>query len=147
MASDQKRLQKNDSYFRNGVELRFTRSEFYQMIAENWDQIKHIRENGGRPSIDRIGPSIHYEPGNVQFIPLADNCSKAERKLGYRKYLKSEWWQDRRLKALEIGGNKCAICGATEHLQVHHLNYDHRWCERDEDLEVRCGDCHMPKSN
>lgn len=67
----------NSSYFRKGVELRITRMELELLVRENWSQIKTIREGGDIPSIDRIGPSIHYEIGNLQFIPYRKNMSKA----------------------------------------------------------------------
>jgi len=60
----------------------------------------------------------------------------------YKNYLKSEWWQERRLSALKIGNYKCVVCSKTKSLQVHHLNYEHLYCERDEDLEIRCDNCH-----
>jgi hypothetical protein len=73
-------IKANLRYLREGVELRLTRSELYQEVLKNWPRIKLIREEGGRPSIDRIGPSIHYEVGNIQFISLSENCRKAGKK-------------------------------------------------------------------
>ena len=64
----------------------------------------------------------------------------------YREYLKSsDWQQKRRQKLTRRQGSKrrCAICAATEHLDIHHLSYRKdltavRQCE----LRVLCRTCH-----
>lgn len=54
------------------VRVLITRDEFLK-----WAEIEFSRwmsENpGGRPSVDRIGPSIHYEPGNLRVISCGQN--------------------------------------------------------------------------
>jgi tRNA(Ile2) C34 agmatinyltransferase TiaS len=74
------RLSRNtESYLKKGIELRITRDELNQFVKDNWDTIQTLRSEGKTPSIDRIGPSIHYELGNIQFISLTDNCVKANK--------------------------------------------------------------------
>lgn len=63
-------------------------------------------------------------------------------KTGYQKYLRSEWWRGRRLKALEYAGRRCERCQSTRRLEVHHRNYHRLFGELDVDLEVLCRDCH-----
>lgn len=62
--------------------------------------------------------------------------------LSYRDYLQSEWWQERRLLALELAGWKCQDCGGTEDLEVHHLTYERLGAELDADLRALCHHCH-----
>jgi len=64
----------------------------------------------------------------------------------YRWYLTSKDWQQKRRKKLNrCGGTRkrCAICGATEQLDIHHLRYERdltavKQC----DLRVLCRTCH-----
>jgi hypothetical protein len=65
----------------------------------------------------------------------------------YDEYLRSDWWQYIRVVALEAAGWRCEYrqwqrtgrrCKATEHLDVHHLTYDHLGDEPLEDLIVLC---------
>lgn len=70
----------------------------------------------------------------------------------YQLYLKTEHWVKTRKKALRNAGNECQKCGITNWesialfnlpLNVHHLNYDHLYGEKPEDLMVLCHYCHM----
>jgi len=60
----------------------------------------------------------------------------------HRRYIQSDEWKARRLRALELGGNHCRVCGATEKLEVHHLTYTRLGYEDDDDLMVLCSLCH-----
>lgn len=59
------------------------------------------------------------------------------RKEKYHKYLHSPEWIAKRDKIKEER-KCCEICGETEKLQVHHLNYDNVGNEKDEDLMLLC---------
>lgn len=61
----------------------------------------------------------------------------------YQDYMQSTEWAEKRNKNIEEYGGKCFICGSTEHLQSHHLNYYRVGCELDSDLVCLCRDCHM----
>lgn len=61
----------------------------------------------------------------------------------YRRYLESVAWEKRRERSLMLAGHRCQDCGATENLEVHHLNYDWLGEEQDEDLRVLCHRCHQ----
>lgn len=56
----------------------------------------------------------------------------------YREYLESPEWKATRAKALERGDNKCAVCGRTDTLEVHHNTYDRIGAELPTDLVVLC---------
>lgn len=64
----------------------------------------------------------------------------------YRKYLKSKDWQKkRRTKLTRQGGAKrrCAICGETENLDIHHLSYRRDLTKVKQcDLRILCRVCH-----
>jgi hypothetical protein len=64
-------------------------------------------------------------------------------KMTYNEYLRSPWWRYRRKKKIQSARKRCERCGATRGLQVHHLNYNRLWGERDSDLEVLCSGCHQ----
>lgn len=61
----------------------------------------------------------------------------------YNKYLNSEYWMRRRDRALQRGGNVCAMCGTRYGLHVHHISYERLGSELDTDLIVLCKECHM----
>ena len=61
-------------------------------------------------------------------------------------YLKSDEWKETRKQVLEHYDHKCALCGSSEKLNVHHLVYkDYQSGEKDrlEDLICLCENCHM----
>lgn len=60
----------------------------------------------------------------------------------YQEYLESDWWQTRRLRALELAGYKCQVSGSREYLEVHHNCYDRLGGELDSDLIVLSRECH-----
>lgn len=60
----------------------------------------------------------------------------------YIRYLESVAWEKRRERSLMLADHRCQDCGATENLEVHHLNYDWLGEEADEDLRVLCRPCH-----
>lgn len=60
----------------------------------------------------------------------------------YENYIHSNAWRSRRKRALRIGHNRCAMCGSTISLQVHHLSYKHLGHELDNELVVLCASCH-----
>ncbi len=61
----------------------------------------------------------------------------------YETYLRTDWWQWRRLRSLWLAGQRCQHCRQRGGLQVHHLTYERRGRERDEDLAVLCDRCHI----
>lgn len=67
---------------------------------------------------------------------------RGNRKIEYKEYLKTNHWLKTRKKAIKRGGGKCAICGSTSHLQVHHNNYKNLWHEEKHDLVVLCDTHH-----
>lgn len=64
-----------------------------------------------------------------------------DRRLSYREYLKSkDWRQKRSAKLARVC--RCAICGSTYRLDVHHLNYRDLYSVKMSDLRVFCRRCH-----
>lgn len=73
------------------------------------------------------------------FIELSN---KEKRKMEYQEYLKSDHWQQIRLKALSKAGNRCQLCSSTSNLNVHHNTYKNKGNEDLKDLVVLCRECH-----
>ena len=66
----------------------------------------------------------------------------------YAEYLQTDHWKRVRRKALDHAEYRCARCGASNTvLDVHHLSYKNRGCERNEDLVVLCSPCHNKTHN
>lgn len=64
-------------------------------------------------------------------------------KVSYKEYIKSEKWKKKVAYIKEVRNNRCEVCGNKENLQVHHLTYKRLGKEKDEDLQLLCGGCHM----
>lgn len=61
----------------------------------------------------------------------------------YKEYLKSEHWEEVRLKRIKIDNRRCYLCGGVKGLNVHHLRYDNLWHEdAKKDLVTLCYKCH-----
>lgn len=59
------------------------------------------------------------------------------------EYYKSRAWAEKRNARLKIDGYKCARCGFTRALEVHHINYDRLYNEDvSRDLVTLCKKCH-----
>lgn len=61
----------NGKYTKKGIKnLLGNQAEIERFLLENFSQdIQAILDKGETPSIDRIDPKGHYEPGNVRVIP------------------------------------------------------------------------------
>lgn len=66
-----------------------------------------------------------------------------DRQKKYRIYLQSEHWSNLRAEAIARDGGKCVRCGASDWVQVHHVNYRSPLtsCVLD-DVETLCRKCH-----
>jgi len=65
--------------------------------------------------------------------------------MSYTDDLQDERWYRRRREVVERGGNRCANCGRTDHLEVHHEAYipgRRAWEYGDDLLVCLCDECH-----
>ena len=61
----------------------------------------------------------------------------------YKTYIKTDGWKTKAEIRKKVDGYKCAICGKTDNLQVHHLHYKTFMNENPEtDLVTLCKECH-----
>jgi 5-methylcytosine-specific restriction endonuclease McrA len=60
----------------------------------------------------------------------------------YERYLRSPEWIEKRDRFRAAFGNKCVVCGSTEDLHIHHLNYDCIGNETINDVVCLCKGCH-----
>lgn len=66
----------------------------------------------------------------------------------YQEYLKSDWWQKRRLARGWLSNWTCDRCNINGiQMHIHHLSYDRIGAELDEDLECICWICHAKEHN
>ncbi len=65
-----------------------------------------------------------------------------KRAVEYRYYIESDWWAQRRQRALAMAEQRCQICCSTGPLDVHHRSYERLYREADADLVVLCKECH-----
>ena len=60
----------------------------------------------------------------------------------HRRVTTSSHWQKIKLQAIHNAKNRCQLCNAKGHLQVHHRTYENLGNEKVEDLIVLCDKCH-----
>lgn len=65
-----------ESYYKNGIELRMTKSDFYRWCDENRSSYEKIKLSDQSPSIDRIDSTGHYELSNLRIIDSKTNISE-----------------------------------------------------------------------
>lgn len=80
-------------------------------------------------------------------VRLKTPTYKPSKREVYNKYIHSNRWRRRRVRALIIGGHRCALCNNRNELQVHHLSYEHLGKEKDYELQVLCHGCHQEVHN
>ena len=69
--------------------------------------------------------------------------SSAPPQPNYHDYLRSEEWQRKRRRRLEMDGYRCQMCGSGMNLQVHHISYDNVRTDAEiDDLVTLCKACH-----
>ena len=82
-------------------------------------------------NIERYGPKKYVEVTNsYKYMP-------------YDEYLLTDHWKELRKRIHAKYNNKCAICGSSDNLEVHHITYERKGEELDEDLALLCKKCHM----
>lgn len=62
--------------------------------------------------------------------------------MAYRHYLKSLHWQGTRLLMANAPKSKCAFCGSSKSINIHHLHYKTVGNESSKDLRRLCRECH-----
>jgi 5-methylcytosine-specific restriction endonuclease McrA len=60
----------------------------------------------------------------------------------YHAYLRSAQWHNKRQRVLQRDNHRCALCGSTHQLEVHHNTYERLGHEKRSDLITLCADCH-----
>lgn len=80
-------------------------------------------------------------------IKVKKNNGKGKKKktLTYQQQLKDERWKKKRDKIIKLFKGKCCLCGKTEELNVHHLEYrssKKAWEYPNSCFVVLCKDCH-----
>jgi len=98
-----------------------------------------------KPQWIKIYPTLN----NKQFWDILKKIYRKHSKqkikstLDYKTYIKSEIWKLVVARIKKQRNNSCEICGNKKYLQVHHLTYKNLGQEKDEDLQLLCGACHM----
>lgn len=77
-------------------------------------------------------------------IHQRDDAGYGDAKAKYKRFLSSEYWRVVREIKIKESGGRCAVCGSSDNLQVHHRSYEHHGNEHLhlDDLVVLCGRCH-----
>lgn len=79
----------------------------------------------------------------LPYFPTDEIRSRIQN-MDYQDFLKTPYWKSIALYVKEKAGKKCAMCGATKALEVHHLTYDNHGDELHhlDDLTCICRKCH-----
>jgi len=101
---------------------------------------------------DKITKSRISEFNNCEIIMTDDEWARVMdyiKKMPYVDFLTTLYWAGISSLIKASAGKKCAICGATEKLEVHHSTYEHHGDELHhlEDLVCLCNKCHAKQHN
>ena len=73
-------------YLEKGVRLEMNREEFREwceskasIIEQMYRDAEELKDDGLRPSLDRIDPDGHYSISNIQILSWSDNCRLSRR--------------------------------------------------------------------
>lgn len=94
----------------------------------------HQLKRPGETDLYRLTHRKHWvKPGH----------SKPPQRPRYQQFLETAYWADVRSRVL-ARDKHCQYCGKSNHLQVHHLTYQHHGKEHEhlEDLVTLCQQCH-----
>lgn len=114
---------------------KFSREEFLVGIDKLIEKKELIKSGFYRGKCDYYSFTDLF--GDIQMDKEVQKTTKK-----YLKYLKSKEWATKKSIIFAIKGNKCAVCGSTENIDVHHLTYERIFNEDIEDLEPVCRECH-----
>lgn len=108
--------------------------------------------------VGAVPPAIVYEAfgadevrkATVRELVAEDLAARRQRanpgliyaEMTYAEYLRTDWWQQLRRRAIDEANGECALCGTTARIQVHHRRYPGRGAEQLKDLIVLCAGCH-----
>ncbi len=101
---------------------------------------------GGTPS--HSTPHAPERAFPVESYPSSWGPSpEALRAMPYSDYLQTPYWKAVRERTFALQGRRCTEpgCSHTQNLHVHHLTYDRRGAELNDDLQVLCTTCHRRK--
>lgn len=91
-----------------------------------------------------------------RYVRLPADNERPGRHGSYGSLLFDPRWREKRAAVLERDGYKCAVCGGTEDLHVHHRQYHYRldlgkfsapWEYEDRLLLTICSSCHQRGHN
>ena len=126
-------------------------------IFDNWDDCK--RAVDGYPNADfkkfkTEDEAIEYVCGHLENKKTNDYFWNKKRIVckdtgevvfGYRDYLKTRHWKEKRKSVYERFNGVCCRCGeqfSLTEMQVHHKTYHNLGNEKDQDLILYCRRCH-----
>lgn len=75
-------------------------------------------------------------------VPITEITRIGLQSFDYRQYINSDYWVQRKALYFKTHPKVCTVCGATDKIHLHHINYDSVGYEGDCDLEPLCENCH-----
>lgn len=117
------------------------------------DELARIREVTPLPLTITVGNCQYDVPDNAEAIintldgkyirvPLTSIGRIGIVNLDYNWYIKSGYWEERKVKYYKTHPKVCTVCGATEQIHLHNISYDHLGYEGDWELAPLCESCH-----
>lgn len=92
----------------------------------------------------------HYEefkisPGKKKRTqrPALKRKAKYQKPPTYAAYMQSNEWRAFKVEYWKTHDRKCAACGSSDRMCIHHVHYGYLGREREEDLVPLCWDCHV----
>lgn len=83
-------------------------------------------------------------PNNYFYSKKPITCQTGEKVKGYKAYLKTKHWKEKRIEVAEQQNYTCARCQGTfrNNFNIHHNSYKNLGKEKPFDLTFYCVKCH-----
>ena len=104
---------------------------------------KHAQELGGKEDEAEVDCSVDYRFSLIENW-RSPGPSDDLRKMPYRDFLQTAFWQTVRAKVVQDRGARCELCYSRASISVHHKTYKHHGEEQWhlEELIILCNACH-----
>lgn len=116
------------------------------VLSSNYITVMTYKNNDQNIKLTERVPAPVAEPAwTIEALKASVQKLPVKNLDAYLRYLKTTQWETKKAKLIKASGNRCAVCGATEHLQPHHLSYDHVFVESPVpgvDMICICRSCH-----
>lgn len=112
------------------------------LLTGVYNKMKYDRTKWYAVNYDKVNELYGDKQIWIQPTPIDTSYQTNGESVNYEEYIKSEAWALKRNQRMRKDHFKCAHCGSTNGLTVHHITYKNLGHENMNDLITLCWECH-----